>query len=222
MNNIDTGSSARPLYKRKVRNYLLDVGLQLRYTATIVIVAVFLTAGLGFKMYEATRDVSKVILWTSLVDPSSAAELQAQFSNSDRVVLWTIIGFGVVLVFSVSAVGILITHKVAGPLHKIASLFGRVRENRMGPAPASLRKGDELQDFYSTFREMHQALRARVEEDVRVLTNAVSVLEVVPDAARDRSSPLQRTLEELRQLRKRKEESLEGNESSDLTKSQGG
>src|SRR6266700_1885470 len=222
MNNTDNGPSARPPYKRKVRNYLLDVGLQLRYTATIVIVAVFLTAGLGFKMYEATRDVSKVILWTSLVDPSSAAELQAQFSNSDRVVLWTIIGFGVVLVFSVSAVGILITHKVAGPLHKIASLFGRVRENRIGPAPASLRKGDELQDFYSTFREMHQALRARVEEDVRVLTNAVSVLEVVPDAGRDRSSPLQRTLEELRQLRKRKEESLEGNESPDLTKSQGG
>jgi len=221
MNNIDTGQSARPPYKRKVRNYLLDVGLQLRYTATIVIVAVFLTAGLGFKMYQATRDVSKVILWTSLVDPSSAEELQAQFSNSDRVVLWGIIGFGVVLVFSIGTVGILITHKVAGPLHKIASLFARVRENRMGPAPSSLRKGDELQEFYSAYREMHQALRARVEEDVRVLTNAVSVLEAVPDAARDRSSPMQRTLEELRQLRKRKEESLEGGDSPDLLKSSG-
>jgi hypothetical protein len=221
MNNIDTGQSARPPYKRKVRNYLLDVGLQLRYTATIVIVAVFLTAGLGFKMYQATRDVSKVILWTSLVDPSSAEELQAQFSNSDKVVLWGIIGFGVVLVFSIGTVGILITHKVAGPLHKIASLFARVRENRMGQAPSSLRKGDELQEFYSAYREMHQALRARVEEDVRVLTNAVSVLEAVPDAARDRSSPMQRTLEELRQLRKRKEESLEGGESPDVLKSSG-
>jgi len=221
MNNIDPGPSARPPYKRKVRNYLLDVGLQLRYTATIVIVAVFLTAGLGFKMYQATRDVSKVILWTSLVDPSSAEELQAQFSNSDRVVLWGIIGFGVVLVFSIGTVGILITHKVAGPLHKIASLFARVRENRMGPAPSSLRKGDELQEFYSAYREMHTALRARVEEDVRVLTNAVSVLEAVPDAARDRSSPMQRTLEELRQLRKRKEESLEGGENPDLLESSG-
>ncbi|HET6146766.1 MAG TPA: hypothetical protein VFH68_04490 [Polyangia bacterium] len=221
MNNIDPGPSARPPYKRKVRNYLLDVGLQLRYTATIVIVAVFLTAGLGFKMYQATRDVSKVILWTSLVDPSSAEELQAQFSNSDRVVLWGIVGFGVVLVFSIGTVGILITHKVAGPLHKIASLFARVRENRMGLAPSSLRKGDELQEFYSAYREMHTALRARVEEDVRVLTNAVSVLEAVPDAARDRSSPMQRTLEELRQLRKRKEESLEGGENPDLLKSSG-
>jgi hypothetical protein len=224
MNSTEAGPSARAPYKRKVRNYLLDVGLQLRYTATIVIVAVFLTAGLGFKMYQATRDVSKVILWTSLVDPASAEELQAQFSNSDRVVLWGIVGFGVVLVFSIGTVGILITHKVAGPLHKIASLFGRVRDNRMGPAPASLRKGDELQEFYLAYRDMHQALRGRVEEDVRVLTDAVSVLEAAPDVTPDRTSPLQRTLEELRQLRKRKEESLEGallTETSGLGKTPG-
>ena len=225
MNNLESSPSARPPYKRKVRNYLLDVGLQLRYTATIVIVAVFLTAGLGFKMYQATRDVSKVILWTSLVDPSSADELQAQFSNSDRVVLWGIIGFGVVLVFSIGTVGILITHKVAGPLHKIASLFARVRDNRMGPAPSSLRKCDELQEFYMAYRDMHQALRARVEEDVRVLTNAVSVLEAAPATTRDRASPLEQTIEELRQLRKRKEESLEGGaagEAAELLKSSGG
>ena len=206
MNSPEAASAARPAYKRKVRNYLLDVGLQLRYTAIIVIVAVVLTAFLGFKMYQATRDVSKVILWTSLVDPASAEELQAQFLNSDRVVLWGIIGFGVVLVLSISAVGILITHKVAGPLYKISSLFGRVRDNYLGPAPAGLRKGDELQDFYTSFREMHQAVRGRVEEDVRVLGGVVSALEATADA---RSPGVQRALDELRQLRKRKEESLE-------------
>jgi hypothetical protein len=206
MNSTEAASPTRPTYKRKVRNYLLDVGLQLRYTATIVIVAVFLTAGLGFKMYQATRDVSKVILWTSLVDPSSAEELQAQFSNSDRVVLWGIVGFGVVLVLSIGAVGILITHKVAGPLYKMATFFGRIRDNRLGAAPNSLRKGDELQDFYLSFRDMHQSIRERTEEDVRVIGNAVSVLETTPDA---RSPSLQRALDELRALRKRKEESLE-------------
>jgi hypothetical protein len=220
MNSPEAAAPARPAYKRKVRNYLLDVGLQLRYTATIVIVAVFLTAGLGFKMYQATRDVSKVILWTSLVDPSSAEELQAQFSNSDHVVLLGIVGFGVVLVLSVSAVGILITHKVAGPLYKISSIFGRVRDNRLGPSPPSLRKGDELQDFYSSFREMHQSLRDRTEEDVRVLGNAISALETSPDA-RGASSPLQRTLDDLRTLRKRKEESLDPGDSSGLIKIRG-
>jgi hypothetical protein len=207
MNSSEGAPSARPPYKRKVRNYLLDVGLQLRYTATIVIVAVFLTAGLGFKMYQATRDVSKVILWTSLVDPSSADELRGQFENSDRVVLWGIVGFGVVLVLSISAVGILITHKVAGPLYKIATFFGRVRDNRLGPAPAGLRKGDELQDFYSAFREMHNAIRERTEEDVRVIGNTIAVLEGAPES---RDPAVDRALDELRRIRKGKEDALEG------------
>src|SRR5450755_838460 len=192
MNSTEGGPVSRPIYKRKVRNYLLDAGLQLRYTATIVVVAIFLTAGLGFKMYQATRDVSKVILWTSLVDPASADELQSQFANSDRVVLWGIVGFGVVLILSISAVGILITHKVAGPLHKIASFYGRVRDNRLAPVPQNLRKGDELQEFYVAFREMHQSLRGRAEDDVRVLGNAMAVLETSPEP---RSPSLQKALD---------------------------
>ncbi len=201
---MSTAQSAisAPKYRRKMRNYLLDVGLQVRYTMTIVIVAVFLTAGLGYKMYQATRDISKVIELSGMADPVVAGELQGQFAASDRWVLWGIVGFGIVLVISISAVGILITHKVAGPLFKITSFFGRVRENRLGAIPTALRKGDELQDFYGSFRDMHVALRAKVEEDVRVLGDAVAGLES--------GGPLgQRALDELRELRRRKEESLE-------------
>jgi hypothetical protein len=203
---IGEAPAGRAVYKRKVRNYLLDAGLQLRYTATIVVVAIFLTAGLGFKMYQATREISKIILFTGLADPTTAQELQSQFANSDRVVLWGIIGFGLVLVLSISAVGILITHKVVGPLYKISSLFARVRDNRLGAAPVGLRKGDELQEFYSSFREMHQAVRERVVDDVRVLGNIVASIEAGSEA---RAPSVQRALEELRQLRKQKEDSLE-------------
>lgn len=199
-------AASRPAYKRKVRNYLLDVGLQLRYTLTIVVVAIFLTAGLGFKMYQATREISRIILYTGLADPATAQELQAQFANSDRVVLWGIIGFGLVLVLSISAVGILITHKVVGPLYKISSFFARVRDNRLGPVPAGLRKGDELQEFYSSFREMHQAVRDRVAEDVKVLGDAVTAIEATSEG---KTPAVQRALDELRQLRKRKEDSLD-------------
>jgi hypothetical protein len=205
---MNTGETAmgRPAYKRKVKNYLLDVGLQLRYTATIVIVAVVLTIFLGIRIYQATRDTSKVILWTGLVDPATAQELQSQFSQSDRTVLLGIIGFGVILVLSISGVGILLTHKVAGPLYKISSFFGRIRDNRLGPAPNKLRKGDELQDFYLSFREMHQAIRGRVEDDVRVLESALSAIEAT---AEGKAASVQHALDELRQLRKRKEDSLE-------------
>jgi hypothetical protein len=205
MNTSET-AMPRPVYKRKVKNYLIDVGLQLRYTATIVIVAVVLTIILGFRIYQATQDTSKVILWTGLVDPATAQELQTQFAQSDRTVVWGIIGFGIILVLSIGGVGILLTHKVAGPLYKISSFFGRIRDNRLGPAPAKLRKGDELQNFYLSFRDMHQAIRGRVEDDVRVLEGALTAIEATPEG---RAPNLQHALDELRQLRKRKEDSLE-------------
>jgi hypothetical protein len=214
---MNTGeAAARPAYKRKVKNYLLDVGLQLRYTATIVLVALVLTVILGAKMYIATRDTSKVILWTGLVDKAMASELEGQFANSDKIVLWGIIGFGIVLMVSISAVGILITHKVAGPLYKISSYFGRIRDNRLGATPAKLRKGDELQGFYTSFREMHQAVRGRTEDDVRVISNALAALEASGDM---RAPGVQRALDDLRQLRQRKEDSLEAPADSGLTTS---
>jgi hypothetical protein len=52
---------------------------------------------------------------------------------------------------------------------------------------------------------MHQALRQRTEDDVRLLNEAISALETGPANG---AGP-QKAVEELRQLRRRKEESLE-------------
>jgi hypothetical protein len=200
----EKSADGAPKYKRRMRNYLLDVGLQVRYTMTIVIVAVAVTAGLGYKMYQATRDISKVIELSGMADPVVGAELRGQFAESDKWVLWGIVGFGVVLVFSVSAVGILITHKVAGPLFRIAGFFSRVRESRMGAIPPPLRKGDELQDFYGSFREMHQALRDGIESDAHALGLALSAL---GDAGGGAGVEQARAL--LRDLQSRKQGSLD-------------
>lgn len=192
-------------YKRRLRNYLIDVGLQLRYTAAIVIVAVFLTSGLGYMIYQATRDTSKVITMRSLVDPDLATELDAQFASKDRTVLWGIIGFGAVLVLSVTGAGILITHKIAGPLFNIANIVAKVRDNRIGPSLRALRKGDELQEFYTGVREMHEALRRRADDDLRVLAQAIAALE-----GSDKNAANEAALQALRELRADKERSLQG------------
>lgn len=207
----ENSADGTPKYRRRMRNYLLDVGLQVRYTMTIVIVAVAVTAGLGYKMYQATRDISKVIELSGMADPVVATELRGQFAESDKWVLWGIIGFGVVLVFSVSAVGILITHKVAGPLFRIAGFFTRVRDNRMGASPPPLRKGDELQEFYGSFREMHQALREGIENDARDLAQALAALGDGTGGAGAGAGGegVEKAREVLRELQARKQESLE-------------
>jgi hypothetical protein len=206
MTNPDATSGGTPLrHKRRLRNLLLDAGLQVRYTAFIIAVAIFLTAVLGYKIYDATRDTSKVIFMTGLVDPAITAELQAQFRANDRIVLFGIVGFGLVLVLSIFGAGIFITHKVAGPLYSIGNICRRVRDNKLSPSLRQLRRGDELQEFYSSFREMYESLRTRVAGDVQALANAIAVLE----GASPKTPAMQEALAELRQLRRQKEQSLD-------------
>jgi hypothetical protein len=206
MTTSDVTSSGTPLrHQRKLRNYLLDAGLQVRYTAFIIAVAIFLTGVLGYKIFEATRETSKLILMTGLVDPAMASDLETHFRANDRVVLFGIIGFGVLLVMSIFAAGIYITHKVAGPLYNMSRICGRVRDNKLSPSLRALRKGDELQEFYSSFREMYEALRTRVAGDVQALGNAIAALEAV----NPKQPGMQEALAELRELRRQKELSLE-------------
>lgn len=192
-------------YKRRLRNYLLDAGLQLRYTALIVGVAALLTAGLGYMIYQATRDTSRIIEMTGLVDPVTAEIMKEEFAAKDKMVLWGIVGFGLVLVLSVSAVGILITHKIAGPLFNITRIVDRVRENRLGPPLRNLRKGDELQAFYAGFQEMHESLRRRTDDEIRVLGQAVASLQSGPGRTQDQDVALR----DLTALLRDKETSLE-------------
>jgi hypothetical protein len=202
-----TGTAApAPKYRRKLRNYLIDVGLQVRYTGFIIAIAVLLTAVLGYQIIKVTQETSKIILITGLVDPAAAGELQAQFQASDRVVLYVIIGFGLLLVLSTAAAGIWITHKVAGPLYSIEGICARVRDNKLHPSlRQQLRKGDELKEFYNTFREMYEALRMRADRDLTTLNDAIARLEKAGAA----TGPAAETLEQLRRMRAEKAASLE-------------
>lgn len=194
-----------PHQKRRLRNYLLDVGLQLRYTIFIIAVAVFLTAILGSRIYVANQETTRIVTMTASVDPATARELQQQFLANDRVVLWAIAGFGVVLVLTVFAVGIWMTHKIAGPLHNIGSVCARIRDNKIPEDLRNLRKGDELQEFHAGFREMYDAIRARALRDKDAIERAIVAIE----GQGGRSSELDQVLEDLRRLLADKTQSLE-------------
>jgi len=79
-----------------------------------------------------------------------------------------------------------------------------VRDNKLTPSlRQNLRRGDELQGFYATFRDMYEALRTRADKDVQVLSDAVAKLEASGQEGDGR------VLRDLRQLRDEKRRSLE-------------
>jgi hypothetical protein len=183
-------------YKRSIRNYLLNSSYQLRFTAVIVVISAILTGGLGYLVMRNAHEASRVVQVRAL-DPTDAMaqELVQQFARGDRMLMLTLIAFGFVLSLVLAGYGIVLTHKVAGPLFKITNHLDKIRDGKLGVV-YNLRKGDQLVDFFEHFKGAHDALRERATEDIALLDKAIAAVGPGPVA------------EELRAARQRKEESL--------------
>ena len=68
--------------QRKLRNYLLDAKLQLRLASYLIGVGVALSLGLGWLLWRAYRETSRVI---ALSDPDSGDSIGLALASEDRV-----------------------------------------------------------------------------------------------------------------------------------------
>ncbi|HKQ71563.1 MAG TPA: HAMP domain-containing protein [Polyangiaceae bacterium] len=80
------------------------------------------------------------------------------------------------LVAGIGIAGILVTHRVAGPIHKMKRLLGYVGDGHLR-LTEKLRKGDELQHFFDAFEKMVDSLRHRQEIEIAKLDRAIGSLE---------------------------------------------
>lgn len=155
--------------QRKVKNYILDLRYQMKFTLTMVTIAGALTSALGYVIMSKAHEASRVVQVRAL-DPTDpfAQELVQQFEANDRMLIWLLIGFGLVLSMVLTVYGIVITHKVAGPLFKISVYLDKIRDGKLGQV-YNLRKGDELVEFFEHFKGAHDALRKQEQDDVALL-----------------------------------------------------
>jgi hypothetical protein len=101
-----------------------------------------------------------------------AAELEAR----QKTMLYTLCGALALLVVLIGAAGIVVTHRVAGPIFKMRANLRAVADGRLR-IPTPLRKGDELVEFFETYRAMVISLRERQEVEIGKLTKAITALE---------------------------------------------
>jgi nitrogen fixation/metabolism regulation signal transduction histidine kinase len=144
------------------------------------------------KVVEQSKKVSDVVQMSIKDDPvygvnpdlaqafnSAAAEQdnkilaqQAALVRQQHTMLYALVGALAVLVFLIGALGILITHRVAGPIYKMKLLLRQVTDGKL-KVGARLRKGDELQDFFDVFATMVESLRDRQAREVEELDRAI-------------------------------------------------
>ncbi len=79
------------------------------------------------------------------------------------------------LTVGVGVAGILVTHKVAGPIFKMKRQLADVGAGSLR-MPSKLRKGDELVEFFETFESMVASLRQRQEREIASLDAVIAQL----------------------------------------------
>ena len=110
----------------------------------------------------------------SLVRQAAALGRDAEALRTRQTsILVTISGLLAVLVVALGVLGIVFTHKVAGPVFKMKRYLGRIREGRL-IEPAPLRRGDDLQDFFDELCGAVKALRERETTDLVLLEDALA------------------------------------------------
>ena len=203
---VPPSGAARPRYKRKLSNYLLDKKLQLRYVLLVTILSGVIAGALGYLIYQQKRAASESIEkdLAALTQYDDGQEdfqsiVASGLASEDRALVYTMIGVGVGLVVILSLYLLVMTHKVAGPLYKVSMYFDRMAVGKLG-AVTPLRQGDMLQDFYANFKEMHESVRARARADADAVALAASRLrEAAPggDASDDARRQLADALDAL-------------------------
>jgi hypothetical protein len=170
------GPAPRPRYKRKLSNYLLDKRLQLRYVVLVTVLSAVISGTLGYLIYEQMHQASQEVAanLAALDDTEFQQQVARDMKARDQMLIYQMAGAGVGLVVILSLYLVLMTHKVAGPLYKVSMYFDKMSAGKLGHV-TPLRKGDMLNDFYDGFREMHGAVRQRLQHDADAMQHFVEV-----------------------------------------------
>ena len=152
--------------KRHIRNFLIDSSIQLRFASYLVFVAAALSAGLGYLLWRAYRESSRLV---AIGDPRVDDVLAAMLAREDRVrMVWLAAALAVV-VLCLLASAIVVTHRVAGPTVALSKTCRRVASGDLS-RPRPLRRKDLLVDLADEVALMVEALREREEKERIALT----------------------------------------------------
>ena len=118
-------------------------------------------------------------------------EMEETMRRSTIILAVAMVGGCAVFLVALFLYGIVLTHKVAGPLFKISRHMDEVRRGELKDI-WGLRKGDQLVEFFDHFKKMHDALKDRRVEDIELLAE---VLEELKKAETDEAEAMKVAVE---------------------------
>lgn len=193
---LDNPGAQRPRYKRSVKNYLINRRFQLKWVGGILLLTVLLFSTLGTYIYQHEKHASDAIM-TGLAEMygQEGADIMADMvGSSDSNVLWVLLGAGGALIVALAGMGIVLTHKVAGPIYALGRSFDNVKRGNW-KSVRGVREGDEFQELAVQWSDVVNSLRAKERVEIAEL-EALCDMESVPH---DVKATLRRLVERKRE-----------------------
>lgn len=149
------------------RTYVLDRGFQLKYTVLLVVLGAAISSLFAAMTYLVHLDAERGL--------PPIPEIQEHFSRADSTLVALMAGITVLTAVALGLLGILITHRVAGPLYVMSHYVSILAKGRF-PLMRPLRKRDELREFFDRFQQAVELMRIREVEEANSLEKALSTL----------------------------------------------
>jgi hypothetical protein len=133
----------------------------------MVVVGAAISLLFGAMMYQAHVEATQIL---DLPDP-----LREAVRSQDSTLLWLVMAIAVVMAVALGLFGILVTHRVAGPIYVFSHYMNVLGQGRF-PMLRPLRKNDELKSFYEVFHQAVAAMRDRDKlrgEELKTLAASV-------------------------------------------------
>jgi HAMP domain-containing protein len=169
-------------HKRRVKNYLINTKLQLRFASWLLAVAAMISVVLGWVLWRSYAETSRLV---ALSDPDGADSLAAMFASEDRArMVWLAAALAVVLV-CLLGFAVVMTHRIAGPAFVISRTCRQVAEGNF-ERPRPLRERDMLVELFDDVIDMVNAIRDRDKDEQDRIAAAIAQLGAPSTSPEDR------------------------------------
>jgi signal transduction histidine kinase len=182
-NSQETVPPPAVFHKRRVKNYLINTKLQLRFASWLLAVAAMISVVLGWVLWRSYAETSRVV---ALADPEVAEALAAAFASEDRErMVWLAAALACVLI-CLLGFAVVMTHRIAGPAFVIARTCRQVGEGNY-ERPRPLRERDMLVELADDVIAMVDAVREREQDERDRIAASVKTLADPSTSSEDRT-----------------------------------
>lgn len=146
-------------------HYLIDRDFQLKYAFLLSVIAIITSLLIGGLVYFSLKESYTVLLQAGMGNHPEVEALVIHWRNF--LTKYLVMGLALLVIF-LTLLGILITHKMVGPIWVLKRNLEKVTQGSYGSL-MNLRKGDEFQDVKDEYNKMILSLQRETRQDITIL-----------------------------------------------------